>query len=213
MQRILVILRAILEALASPGSSSSRTGSRAPRSSGKRSSDASGRRGSSADRSRGPAGVSQRRESSAGIGAAVSPGQAGEQATVEADPRSLGTVAIGYRPQRDGAPDPGEVVWTWVPFEERDGRGKDRPVLVVAELSGDRSVAISLTSHERGGPDYVPVGVGDWDSQGRPSWAVLDRVFVVRDGGVRREAAAMKSEVFAVVAQRLASRYGWTSAV
>ena len=39
---------------------------------------------------------------------------------------------MSYEPQTDGAPDPGEVVWTWVPFEENDGRGKDRPVLVVA---------------------------------------------------------------------------------
>jgi hypothetical protein len=39
---------------------------------------------------------------------------------------------MGYSPETDGAPDPGEIVWTWVPFEEDDGRGKDRPVLVVA---------------------------------------------------------------------------------
>ncbi|GAB5080487.1 hypothetical protein ARTHROSP310_36360 [Arthrobacter sp. AD-310] len=27
----------------------------------------------------------------------------------------------------DGEPDPGEVVWTWVPYQEDHGRGKDRP--------------------------------------------------------------------------------------
>ena len=61
-----------------------------------------------------------------------SPGQAGPSATVEIDPRDIGAVRMTYSPSTDGAPDPGEVVWTWVPFEERDGRGKDRPVLVVA---------------------------------------------------------------------------------
>ena len=60
-----------------------------------------------------------------------SPGS-GPSATVEIDPRRIGAVRMTYSPSTDGAPDPGEVVWTWVPFEERDGRGKDRPVLVVA---------------------------------------------------------------------------------
>jgi hypothetical protein len=46
---------------------------------------------------------------------------------VEADPHSIGPVRMSYSPRTDGAPDPGEVVWTWVPFEENDGRGKDRP--------------------------------------------------------------------------------------
>ncbi len=39
---------------------------------------------------------------------------------------------ISYAPDLDGAADPGEVVWTWVPFEEDAAQGKDRPVLVVA---------------------------------------------------------------------------------
>ncbi|MDT7590021.1 MAG: hypothetical protein QOE32_7571, partial [Pseudonocardiales bacterium] len=38
---------------------------------------------------------------------------------------------IAYAPNPDGGADPGEVVWAWVPFEEHDGRGKDRPLLVV----------------------------------------------------------------------------------
>lgn len=35
-----------------------------------------------------------------------------------------------YSPEMDGDADPGEVVWAWVPYEENDGRGKDRPVVV-----------------------------------------------------------------------------------
>ena len=42
---------------------------------------------------------------------------------------ATGPLRFDYRPRRDGKPDPGEVVWAWVPFEENDGRGKDRPVL------------------------------------------------------------------------------------
>ena len=36
-----------------------------------------------------------------------------------------------YAPRPDGRPDPGEIVWTWVPFEEDHSQGKDRPVLVI----------------------------------------------------------------------------------
>ena len=43
-----------------------------------------------------------------------------------------------YRPRRDGEPDPGEVVWAWVPFEDDPQQGKDRPVLV---LGSTRSIA------------------------------------------------------------------------
>ena len=38
---------------------------------------------------------------------------------------------LAYAPQPDGRADPGEVVWTWVAYEDDPRRGKDRPVLVV----------------------------------------------------------------------------------
>ena len=42
-----------------------------------------------------------------------------------------GIPAVAYAPKPDGQPDPGEIVWTWVPFEEDNSVGKDRPVLLV----------------------------------------------------------------------------------
>ena len=50
-----------------------------------------------------------------------------------------GPVRFAYAPEHDGHPDPGEVVWTWVPFEEDATRGKDRPVVVLgwAGATGD----------------------------------------------------------------------------
>ena len=36
-----------------------------------------------------------------------------------------------YAARPDGRPDPGEIVWTWVPFEEDHTQGKDRPVLLI----------------------------------------------------------------------------------
>src|ERR1700712_2274184 len=80
-------------------------------------------------------------------------------ATVQLDPRSLGSVALTYSPKRDSRPDPGEIVWTWVPYEENDGRGKDRPVLIVAVESAGTFLAVQLTSKDHDGEgDFVSVG-------------------------------------------------------
>ncbi|WP_431030574.1 type II toxin-antitoxin system PemK/MazF family toxin [Plantibacter sp. RU18] len=141
---------------------------------------------------------------------AASPGRSGPTATTEVDPHRVGGVSLSYNPVVDGDPDPGEIVWTWVPYEERDGRGKDRPVLVVARTTDQHVLAVQLTSkdHSHEG-DFVPLGAGPWDSAGRPSWANLDRVFRVHPAGMRREAAQLPKDRFVVVAAALRSRYGW----
>jgi hypothetical protein len=138
------------------------------------------------------------------------PGEFGPDATVEADPHRVGRVRTRYSPQTDGRPDPGEIVWTWVPFEENDGRGKDRPVLVVAAESAGTYLAVQLTSKDHDGDgDFVSVGAGGWDDERRPSWVNLDRVIRVHEGGMRREAAALPREPFERVTDRLRQRYGW----
>ena len=142
--------------------------------------------------------------------AEVLPGEFGPDATVEVDPHRIGPVRMSYSPQTDGAPDPGEVVWTWVPFEENDGRGKDRPVLVVAVESAGTYLAVQLTSKAHDGEgDFVSVGAGGWDGEHRPSWVNLDRVIRVHEGGMRREAAALPRAPFERVTDRLHQRYGW----
>lgn len=139
------------------------------------------------------------------------PGQSGAEATVEIDPARVGRVSMSYAPTVDGDPDPGEIVWTWVPYEERDGRGKDRPVLLVARESGGTLLAAQLTSKDHSGDrDAVPIGAGSWDSAGRASWVTLDRIFRVHPGGMRREAAALDAARFRLVAEALHARYGWT---
>lgn len=52
----------------------------------------------------------------------VQPGSTGPASTVQADPYEAGPVRTSYAPDRDGDPDPGEIVWTWVPFEENERR-------------------------------------------------------------------------------------------
>ena len=112
---------------------------------------------------------------------------------------------------RDGDADAGEIVWTWVPYEENDGRGKDRPVLVVAREKSGAVLAVQLTSKEHDGDrDHVAVGTGAWDAEGRPSWVRLDRVFRVQQGGLRREACALDRRPFDKVIALLDARYGWS---
>ncbi|MET7540195.1 type II toxin-antitoxin system PemK/MazF family toxin [Streptomyces sp. NPDC005507] len=138
------------------------------------------------------------------------PGRAGATATVEAAPREVGRVRTQYAPAHDGDPDPGEIVWTWVPFEENDGRGKDRPVLVVAREAAGTLLAVQLSSkrhdHDR---EWVPIGSGQWDAAGRDSWVAIDRVLRVHERGMRREACALDRMRFNLVVLRLRERYGW----
>lgn len=137
-------------------------------------------------------------------------GQSGPDATVELDPAAVRRPGWGYAPENDGALDPGEIVWTWVPYEERDGRGKDRPVLVVATLARGAVLAVQLTSTDHtGDADHVPLGIGPWDRNRRPSWAAIDRIFQVRPGGVRREGTFVDAAHHRSVETALRRRYGW----
>lgn len=149
--------------------------------------------------------------SRSGSGAAtLEPGHGGTTATVELDPRSVHGLQVRYAPRRDGAPDAGEIVWTWVPYAERDGRGKDRPVLVIATQSADRVYAVKLTSKSHDGDrDFLSLGSGPWDGQGRESWVDIDQLYSVHVGGVRREAAALDRNRFERVASVLERRFGW----
>ena len=112
--------------------------------------------------------------------------------------------AISYRPETDGEPDPGEVVWAWVPYEEDPSQGKDRPVLLLAEREG-RWLGLIMSSQDhdldaadeaRYGRYWMDVGSGGWDAEGRPSEVRLDRVLVLDRAGIRREGAALDRGVF-----------------
>ena len=130
--------------------------------------------------------------------------------TVEVAPPRPADLRISYAPDRDGDPDAGEIVWTWVPYAENDGRGKDRPVLVIGRCEDERVYAVRLTSksHEAD-RDFLAIGTGPWDSQGRPSWVDIDQLYTVHPQGMRREASALDLERFVLVADALHRRYGW----
>jgi hypothetical protein len=142
---------------------------------------------------------------------ADSPGRFGPTATAEVFPEQVGEVHTVYAPKHDGDPDPGEIVWTWVPFEEHDGRGKDRPVLIVAREKSGTVLAVQLTSKRHDGTqDFVDVGTGPWDREARESWVNLERVVRMHHEGMRREACAMDRHRFDLVVERLRARYDWS---
>lgn len=104
-----------------------------------------------------------------------------------------------YTPVADGRPDPGEVVWAWVPYEDDPAQGKDRPVLVLGR-EGELLLALMLSSKDhdrdagaeaRAGRYWLDIGTGDWDSQARPSEVRLDRLLYLDPEAVRREGAAL----------------------
>ncbi len=124
---------------------------------------------------------------------------------------------VGYRPRDDGRPDPGEVVWAWVPFDEGDGRGKDRPVLVIGRRGSDL-LALMLTSkdHDRDAADearsgrvWTDIGSGPWDARSRPSEVRLDRLLVLDPAGVRREGATLDRARFDRVLAEARRVQGW----
>lgn len=121
-----------------------------------------------------------------------------------------------YDPHPDGRPDPGEVVWAWVPYEDDPERGKDRPVLVigtgVAAEGGPvvRCLVMTSKDHDRDaaqeaaeGRYWMDVGAGAWDRERRPSEVRLNRLLEIPVAEVRREGAALDPTVYArVIAAR-----------
>lgn len=99
-------------------------------------------------------------------------------------------IVFEYSPDMDGSPDPGEVVWTWVPYEEDPSQGKDRPVVIVGRR-GSLLVGVPLTSKQHDNEAQVLVGTGSWDREGRPSYAKLERLLEVDPKKVRREGAIL----------------------
>jgi hypothetical protein len=154
-----------------------------------------------------PAGVAGSRDWGGAAGAAGGSHYPGDFA---------GVPDMEYSPAPDGRPDPGEIVWTWVPFEEDHSRGKDRPVLLVGR-DGRWLLGLQLTSRDhdrdadqerRAGREWVDIGSGAWDRQGRPSEVRVNRILRVDPAAIRREGAVLAREQFDAVAAAVRAHHG-----
>lgn len=148
---------------------------------------------------------------------APSPRPARGPATARPDGDYTGVVRPQYSPDPDGRADPGEIVWTWVPFEDDPAQGKDRPVLLVGR-DGQDLLGLMLTSKDhardaadeaRWGRAWLDIGAGAWDSRRRPSEVRLDRVLRIDPEAVRREGAVMERALFDRVTGSLLEHHGW----
>ncbi|TDE89928.1 type II toxin-antitoxin system PemK/MazF family toxin [Occultella glacieicola] len=127
-----------------------------------------------------------------------------------------GLPPLRYSPSDDGAADPGEVVWAWVPYDENDGRGKDRPVLILTRHNqGFLGLQLTSKDHDRDAEDearwgrrWLDIGSGGWDSRGRPSEVRLDRVLFLPADAVRREGAAVDRRTYDRVSDALHDLHG-----
>jgi hypothetical protein len=119
-------------------------------------------------------------------------------------PAPATSAGVSYAPRADGRPDPGEVVWGWVPFEDDPQQGKDRPVLLIG-VQGSQFLGLMMTSKDhdrdaeqeaRWGRHWMDVGTGGWDRQRRPSEVRLDRLIRLDRSAVRREGSALDRATF-----------------
>ena len=126
-----------------------------------------------------------------------------------------GTPHISYTPVADKAADPGEIVWTWVPYEEDHSKGKDRPVLVIGH-DGEWLLALQVTSKDhdrdagqeaRAGRFWDDIGTGAWDKQGRPSEVRLNRILRIDPNGIRRIGAVLDEQTFNRIADGVRQYY------
>ena len=120
-----------------------------------------------------------------------------------------------YQPIMDGDADPGEVVWTWVPYQEDASVGKDRPAVVIG-AQGECVYLLQLTSkdHTReaaqeaaAGRYWFDIGTGAWDSKGRPSEVRLDRALWVKATDVRREGSILPEVTWRRIVDALEEHY------
>lgn len=119
-----------------------------------------------------------------------------------------GRTTLRYDPRPGNTADPGEVVWTWVPFEEDHSQGKDRPVLVIGH-DGPWLLALPMTSKDhdrdaaqeaRAGRYWVEIGSGGWDRQRRVSEVRVNRIIRVDPARVRRISERISPKRFEAVA-------------
>lgn len=98
-------------------------------------------------------------------------------------------------------PQPGQVWWAQVPFE--DGRGsKDRPVVVLRQRGGARVVLMVSSQDKADRRGWVALDRRGWDDRPGRSWVRTDRQIELRRGDFRRRAGRCPDETWARLRDR-----------
>ena len=124
-----------------------------------------------------------------------------------------GLPALTYAPHPGRLPDPGEVVWAWVPYEDDVSLGKDRPTLIIGRETGTKwllGLPLSSVDHDADERQeasqhryWESIGSGVWDVKRRESFVRLDRIVRIDPKRVRRIGGQVSAEVFWAVAAGL----------
>lgn len=118
---------------------------------------------------------------------------------------------IFYTPDVDGQADPGEVVWFWAPADAPSDPPQERAMLVVGRSRRRDVLGLLISPNQKHSDDenWMEIGVGYWDPEGRPSWVRLDHIIEVPESALRREGALFPRGRFERVASALRSHFGW----
>lgn len=126
-----------------------------------------------------------------------------------------GLPEMRYRTKGPGGYESGQMVWTWVAYEEDATQGKDRPVLLIGSDAGwllgtpatskdhDRDKA----QEARAGRYWVEIGRGEWDKKNRVSEVRTDRIVRIDPTKVRRPAGYVPEDAFQLVAAGIAEHW------
>ena len=129
-----------------------------------------------------------------------------------------GLPTLTFDPHPGDLPDPGEVVWAFIPFEDDRHVGKDRPTLVIGREAGTKwlvGLPLSSVDHDadlrqeaKQHRYWENIGRGVWDAKGRESFVRLDRIVRVDPLRVRRIGGAVTEDVFWAIAASLRRNRG-----
>lgn len=123
----------------------------------------------------------------------------------EARPRS-----VFFTPDMDGQVDSGEVVWVCTPGETAHCAPQERAILVIARTRTEViGLLISPNPQHTTEDNWLEIGTGEWDEDGRECWIRMDRVIEVPETQIRRQGTLFPPRRFERIANQLRTEYHW----
>ncbi|MBN9644191.1 type II toxin-antitoxin system PemK/MazF family toxin [Corynebacterium mendelii] len=127
-----------------------------------------------------------------------------------AEPTAALARNIFYAPDMDGQADPGEVVWIRVQRPDNPKQSVDRAILVIGRARQTiLGLLISPAAEHATEDNWLGIGSGAWDEQGRPCFVRMDITLEVPESSIRRQGTVLPQRRFERVASMLRSVYGW----